>query len=32
MENTFCEVKLFQVKPDKTEEFERLITIVKNDM
>lgn len=24
MENTFCEVKLFQVKPDKTEEFDNM--------
>lgn len=26
MNNNFSEVKLFQVKPDKTEEFETLIT------
>lgn len=28
MEKTFCEVKLFQVKLDKLEEFEKLISIV----
>ena len=28
MENTFCEVKLFQVRPDKLDEFEKLIAIV----
>ena len=28
MENAFCEVKLFQVKPDKVDEFEKLISIV----
>ena len=28
MENSFCEVKLFQVKPDKLEEFEKLIAVV----
>jgi hypothetical protein len=28
MKNTFSEVKLFQVKPDKLEEFETLIAII----
>lgn len=28
MKDTFCEVKLFQVKPDKVEEFEKLIAAV----
>ncbi len=28
MKNSFSEVKIFQVKPDKIEEFERLITII----
>lgn len=28
MKNTFSEVKLFQVKPDKLAEFEKLISIV----
>ncbi len=28
MENNFCEVKLFQVKPNKLEEFEKLIAVV----
>lgn len=28
MENTFCEVKIFQVKSDKVDEFEKLISIV----
>ncbi len=28
MESTFCEVKLFQVKADKLDEFEKLIRIV----
>ena len=28
MEKNFCEVKLFQVKPSKLEEFEKLIAVV----
>ncbi len=28
MDKTFCEVKLFQVKPDKLDEFEKLIAVV----
>ena len=28
MKNNFCEVKLFQVKPNKLEEFEKLIAVV----
>ena len=28
VKNNFCEVKLFQVKPDKIEEFEKLIAVV----
>ena len=28
MEKTFCEVKLFQVKHDKIDEFEKLIAVV----
>lgn len=28
MEKNFCEVKLFQVKPNKLEEFEKLIAVV----
>lgn len=28
MDNNFCEVKIFQVKPDKIEEFEKLIAVV----
>jgi hypothetical protein len=32
MKNTFSEVKLFQVKPDKLEEFEALISKVAEDI
>lgn len=28
MEKRFCEVKIFQVKPDKLEQFEKLIAVV----
>jgi len=28
MKNSFSEVKLFQVKPDKLEEFETLVTVI----
>lgn len=28
MKNTFSEVKIFQVKPDKVDEFEKIITII----
>jgi hypothetical protein len=31
MENTFSEIKLFQVKPDKLSEFEALIKIMSKD-
>jgi len=31
MEDTFSEIKLFQVKPDKLDEFETLIKIVSKD-
>ena len=31
MENNYSEVKLFQVKPDKSAEFERLIKIISEE-
>ncbi len=31
MKNSFSEVKIFQVKPDKLEEFEKLITIIADE-
>ena len=31
MENSFSEMKLFQVKPDKLADFETLITLVANE-
>jgi len=31
MENTFSEIKLFQVKPDKLDEFEALIKVISKD-
>jgi len=31
MKNSFSEVKIFQVKPDKLKEFEKLITIIADE-
>ena len=31
MKNSFCEMKLFQVKPDKLDEFEALIKDIANE-
>ncbi len=31
MNNSFSEIKLFQVKPDKIDEFERLVILIANE-